>query len=231
VENLSRELDALSHSVSHDLRAPIRAVDGFSSILLEDHAEALDDEGRRILGVIRQSAQQLAQMIDGLLKLSRLGRSKLEPALLDMTALAQIAAREATQDPRYRHAAVTVDPLPDVEADRALVRQLWNHLIGNAVKFSSRRERPAVRVSGQRDGDEAHYQVRDNGTGFDPAVADRLFTAFQRLPGGDAYEGTGIGLPIVLRIVHRHGGRVWAESEAGRGATFHFTLPPRIPDA
>jgi signal transduction histidine kinase len=227
----NRELDAFSYSVSHDLRAPLRAIDGFSRILLEDYAERLDDEGRRLLGVVRGSAQRMGQLIDDLLALSRAGRTEMARTPTDMTALAGAVFAELTLD-RTEGARVELrlGDLPPAAVDPALIRQVWTNLLGNAIKYTRPREHGVVEVTGDPEGDRLVYRVRDNGVGFDMELAGKLFGVFQRLHSAQEFEGTGVGLALVKRIVGRHGGEVWAEGRVGEGATFGFWLPRRPGD-
>ena len=218
----NKELESFSYSVSHDLRAPLRAVDGYARMLEEDYAGRLDDEGRRLLSVVRHSATRMGRLIDDLLAFSRLGRQ--QPALqaLDMAGL----VREVLEEVRKGSATqVEVAELPHAQADRTLMRQVWVNLIDNALKYSSKRGDARVEIGGRDGGGEAVYWVRDNGVGFDMRYAGKLFGVFQRLHRADEFEGTGVGLAIVQRVVARHGGRVWAEAKPGEGACFHFSLP------
>jgi PAS domain S-box-containing protein len=220
----NKELEAFSYSVSHDLRAPLRAIDGFSRILQEDFDAKLDDEGRRVLNVIRNSSQEMARLIDDLLAFSRLGRSEVSADALDMNAL----VGSVVDDLRREHAAlpqIELRPLPSGRGTSALLRQVWINLISNAVKFSAKSEQPRVEVGGYPEGSANVYYVKDNGAGFDMKYYDKLFGVFQRLHRSDEYPGTGVGLAIVQRVVSKHGGRVWAEGAVGQGATFFFTLP------
>ena len=221
VGELNRELESFSYSVSHDLRAPLRAIDGFGRILEEDYGPRLDDEGRRLLGVMRSSSKHMGQLIDDLLDFSRLGRLALDRREVDMTALAREVAQELAQGA----ARVEVAALPPGQADRALLRQVWSNLLGNALKYSGKRADPRVEVGGRADAAESVYWVRDNGVGFDMRYAAKLFGVFQRLHAADEFPGTGVGLAIVQRVVSRHGGRVWAEGAVGEGACFFFSLP------
>ena len=226
-EELNRtneELEAFTYSVSHDLRAPVRAIDGFARILEEDHAAQLDGEGRRVLAVVRTSSQRMGRLIDDLLAFSRLGRQSLNRALVDMRSLVQRAIDGIGADARGR-AQITVGPLPAGHGDASMLQQVWTNLIDNAVKYSSRRERAQIHVDSYEAGGEIVYRVRDNGAGFDMRYYDKLFGVFQRLHGAQEFPGTGVGLAIVKRIVERHDGRVWAESAPDRGATFCFSLP------
>lgn len=221
----NRELEAFSYSVSHDLRAPLRAIDGYSRVLIEDYEDALDDDGRRLLGVVRSEAQRMGQLIDALLDFSRIGRRKMEPRETDMRALAQAAFEEASaQEPRGK-TCFEIAALPAAYGEPVMLRQIWANLLANAVKFTRHFAAPRIEVGTASGNGEVVYFVRDNGAGFDMAHAANLFGVFQRLHGEEEFEGTGVGLAFVKRIVQRHGGRVWAEGIPGQGATFYFTLP------
>jgi PAS domain S-box-containing protein len=223
IEAANKELEAFSYSVSHDLRSPLRAIDGFSRILLSDHAEQLDAEGKRLLGVVRTNTRQMGQLIDDLLAFSRVGRQSMARTAVDMASL----AKAASDDQRVAGEAVsiTVGPLPPADADPSLMRQVWVNLISNALKFSRPRAEGVIAVEGRTEQDRVVYSVKDNGVGFDMAYANKLFGVFQRLHASAEFEGTGVGLALVQRIVHRHGGEVWAEGKVGEGATFSFSLP------
>jgi PAS domain S-box-containing protein len=225
---INHELESFSYSVSHDLRAPLRAIDGFARILEEDHAAALGAEGRRVLAVVRTNARNMARLIDDLLSFSRTSRRAMDFATIDMTALACEAVEGLQLGAGLAEPEVVVSPLPRARGDAALLRQVFANLIGNAVKFSRGRAAARVEVEGERRAGEALYRVRDNGVGFDARYAEQLFGVFQRLHRSEEFEGTGVGLAIVQRVVHRHGGRVWAEGKPGEGATFSFTLPVDI---
>jgi signal transduction histidine kinase len=221
----NQELDAFSYSVSHDLRAPLRAIDGFSQILLEEHAGQLDGEGRRLLDVVSANARKMGQLIDDLLAFARLGRASVRRAPVDMRAMAgAVFAELVPGEPARARVELKLGPLPPASADPALMRQVWTNLLSNALKYSGGRERAVVEVSGERDGDRLVYRVRDNGVGFDPRYAEKLFGVFQRLHSSTEFEGTGVGLALVKRIAARHGGDVWADGTVGEGATFGFWL-------
>jgi signal transduction histidine kinase len=221
----NKELESFTYSVSHDLRAPLRAVDGYALMLEEDHAASLDAEGRRLLGVVRGEAARMGQLIDDLLAFSRTGRQPLQAAKVDMAGLVrEVLGALSAEHPRAR---VEVGALPPCEGDRAMLRQVWVNLIGNALKYSGRRPEPRVEVGGAEEAGQTSYWVRDNGAGFDPRYAHKLFGVFQRLHGSDEFTGTGVGLAIVQRVVLRHGGRVRAEGAPQAGATFGFSLPRR----
>jgi PAS domain S-box-containing protein len=222
----NRELEAFSYSVSHDLRAPLRAVDGFSRIVAKNYAEQLNEEGRRMLALIRGGAQRMGRLIDDLLAFSRLGRLPLEPSPIDMHTLAEMAFNELAEMEPGRKLRLHLHPLPATHGTQAMIRQVWVNLLSNAIKFTKGREDGEIEIGTLCGGDgEQAYYVRDNGVGFDMRHAGKLFGVFQRLHGMEEFEGTGVGLALVQRIVQRHGGRVWAEGEVDRGATFFFTLP------
>jgi PAS domain S-box-containing protein len=228
VRELNRELESFSYSVSHDLRAPLRHIDGYARILREDLAGKLDPESRRVLDTIVDSSRRMGLLIDDLLAFSRLGRKPLATRAVDMQelvrgALADLQSQRGASAPDVQ---VQVGELPPADGDPSLLRQVWSNLLGNAIKYSSPRgEQARVFVSGERRGDLLHYSVADNGVGFDMRYADKLFGVFQRLHSQEEFEGTGVGLAIVQRIVARHGGAVAAQAEPGRGATFSFELP------
>ena len=225
LEATNKELESFSYSVSHDLRAPLRAIDGYSQMMQEDYAEKLDDEGRRLFGVIRESSRKMGALIDDLLAFSRLGRETMASAEFDMEQLVdEVAATLQAGDPA-RRPVITRKHLPQAWGDRALLRQVWINLLSNAAKFTGAKEQPVIEVNGDTDGGENVYCVKDNGVGFDMQYYDKLFGVFQRLHSNDEFPGTGVGLAIVQRIVTRHGGRVWAESKLNEGARFVFALP------
>jgi len=226
LEAANRELEAFAYSVSHDLRAPLRAIEGFSTMVTEEYGARLDAEGQRQLGVIRANATKMSGLIDDLLAFSRTGRSEMQGGRVAMGELSRSVFAEVVADPAARaKIGFTVGDLPDAEGDAALLRQVWFNLLSNAVKFSAKQEHPLVEITGAVSVGEVVYHVRDNGAGFDMRYNDKLFGVFQRLHAADQFEGTGIGLALVQRIVNRHGGRVWAEGAVGRGATFSFALP------
>jgi len=224
LEASNKELESFSYSVSHDLRSPLRAIDGFSRILQEDHNDKLDDEGRRLLGVIRDNSRNMGQLIDDLLEFSRLGRKPLSVAAIDMKHMVEEVLKEF-QTASGRQPELVIGDLPLAHGDTALVKQVWVNLLANAVKFSAKREQPVIEVSGYDNGAESVYRVKDNGAGFDMRYYDKLFGVFQRLHGPEKFPGTGVGLATVQRVVTRHGGRVWAEGKVNEGATFYFALP------
>ncbi len=226
LEAANKELEAFSYSVSHDLRAPLRAIDGFSRIAQEDFGDKLGDEGKRQLEVIRANAQKMGRLIDDLLAFSRAGRTELHRACVAMGPLVQAVFLEVVPGPKERERIdLSVGDLPDAWADPALIRQVWVNLLSNAVKFSRPRPRAEINVSASRHDNRIVYHVEDNGVGFDMQFADKLFGVFQRLHSTREFEGTGVGLALVQRIVRRHDGEVWGEGTVDGGATFSFALP------
>ncbi|MBI3045642.1 MAG: GAF domain-containing protein [Betaproteobacteria bacterium] len=224
LEAANKELESFSYSVSHDLRSPLRAIDGFSRILTEDYGGRLDDEGRRLLGVVRDGSRKMGQLIDDLLAFSRLGRKPLSTTAIDMKRLVQEVLGEL-QASGGRPPCLVLGALPPAHGDATLVKQAWANLLGNAIKFSSKRDEPVIEVSGHENGAEVVYCVKDNGAGFDMQYYNKLFGVFQRLHGTDEFEGTGVGLAIVQRVIGRHSGRVWADGKVNEGAAFYFSLP------
>jgi len=227
-ESLARtnaELEGFSYSVSHDLRSPLRAIDGYARVLLEDYAAALDAEGQRLLNAVRDNAKRMGQLIDALLRFSRLGRQALKMEPVDITGVARAVLEDLRRAGGDGLPEVSLQNLPSAIGDRTLLQQVLANLVSNAFKFSRTRPRPRVEIAARLEGNEAVYFVRDNGVGFDMAYADKLFQVFTRLHGANEFEGTGVGLALVQRIVERHGGRVWAEGAVNEGATFYFTLP------
>jgi len=226
LEGTNAELESFSYSVSHDLRAPLRAIHGFARILLEDHTAKLDPEAQRLLGVIDQNTRRMGQLIDDLLAFSRLGRKGIASARVDMTELAHLVADELRPGEGDRNGLeLRIDALVPAHGDRALLRQVLSNLLQNALKFTRGRPNARIEVGSRPDGNETVYYVKDNGAGFDARYVDKLFGVFQRLHSAEEFDGTGVGLAIVKRIVQRHGGRVWAEGELNEGATFYFSLP------
>ena len=223
----NQELENFTYSVAHDLRAPLRAMGGFARILLEDYPDQLDAEGQRYLHIIQQEARKMGQLIDDLLALARLGRKELSLARLDLAELAQAVFDELKAAYPARNLQIEVQPLPAVLGDRVMFRQLLANLLDNAIKFTQDRDPALIQVSGWSEGKENIYCVKDNGVGFDMRYVHKLFEVFQRLHPEEEFGGTGVGLAIVKRVIDRHGGRVWAESTLGEGATICFALPRR----
>ena len=229
LEAANKELEGFSYSVSHDLRAPLRAILGFARMLQEDHGEKLDQEARRKLEVIQNEAQRMGVLIDDLLAFSRLGRKAMQFAEFDMTDLARSTYEGLNGHHDGPRADFHLGALPRAKGDRVLLGQVWANLLSNALKFSAKREKPVIEVNAISDDKEHVYFVRDNGAGFDPRYQSKLFGVFQRLHDSSQFAGTGVGLALVQRIVTRHGGRVWADSKPDAGATFYFTLPKELP--
>lgn len=228
LEAANRELESFSYSVSHDLRSPLRAIDGYSLMLEEDYAAQLDETARRYIKTIRAGSQRMAALIDDLLTFSRLSRQSLNRQTVDMNTLARRAAAEVLESQPEPKPAVNIAELPPVPGDPALLRQVWTNLISNAVKYSAKSPAPEVQIRAESAGRQVRYEVQDNGVGFDMKYADKLFGVFQRLHSMDEYPGTGVGLAIVQRIINRHEGAVTAKGERGKGATFGFTLPTEV---
>ena len=225
LQTANRELEAFSYSVSHDLRAPLRAMDGFTRILLAEEAGTLSPEGIRYLGLVRENAGYMGHLVDGLLTFSRLGRQAVSRQAVSIEEVVRLALDELHAEQEGRHMEVVKGDLPPCEGDPRLLRQVWVNLLSNAFKFTRNREEARIELGCEMADGVPVYFVKDNGIGFDMRYADKLFGVFQRLHRQEDYEGTGVGLAIVQRIVHRHGGRVWAEGKEGQGAAFYFTLP------
>jgi len=224
---VNKELDAFSHSVAHDLRAPLRAVDGYARMLEDAHADGLDAEGRRLLGVVRASSQLMGRLIDALLDFARLGREPLRTRPVELDDLVSQTIDELRSGLSGRTIDFVIGKLGTAVADPALLKQVLANLLGNAIKFTRDKNPAVVEVGCRREaqtGDANVYYVKDNGAGFDMRYSGKLFGVFQRLHRAEEYEGTGVGLSIVQRVINRHGGRVWADSKPGEGATFYFTL-------
>ncbi|MEI7723578.1 MAG: ATP-binding protein [Bacteroidota bacterium] len=225
LEASNKELEAFSYSVSHDLRAPLRAIDGFTRILFEDYLPMFDEEGRRVCAVIKENAVRMGQLIDDLLSLSRLNRTDMQIDRINMANLSKIVYGEITSAEEKKRTEFEMINVHPAFGDHILVRQVLVNLLGNAVKFTSQREMAKVSLSSEKQGDMVVFCVSDNGAGFDMKYVDKLFGAFQRLHSVKEFDGTGIGLAIVQRIIHRHGGKVWAKGTVGQGASFYFSLP------
>ncbi len=225
LEDANNELEAFAYSVSHDLRVPLRAIDGFSRIVIEDYENELDEEGVRLLNVVRENTKKMGQLIDDILLLSRAGRQEMKISDLDMTSLAKSIYANFHQDTEGRTVIFTVDDLPRAMGDRVLLTQVLTNLIGNAIKFTRDNNITKIEVGFKNENDDYIYYVKDNGAGFDMKYYDKLFGLFQRLHTQEEFNGTGVGLSIVQRIISRHGGRVWGEGKVGEGATIYFSLP------
>lgn len=230
LEAVNRELEAFSYSISHDLRAPLRAISGFSQAVREDCSALLDEEGMRYLGLIQDNAHRMGRLIDDLLAFSRLNRQPIVGARIDLTEMARTVFGDLTAHAPDRKVSFTVHPVPPAWGDAPMVRQVVENLLSNALKFTRTREEARIEFGHRTGAGGGAYYVRDNGVGFDMQYSDKLFGVFQRLHSVTEFEGTGVGLALVHRIITRHGGKVWAESEEGRGTTFYFTLPEEGPN-
>ncbi|GIK40070.1 MAG: hypothetical protein BroJett011_39030 [Chloroflexota bacterium] len=228
LQTANKELESFAYSVSHDLRAPLRAIDGYTRILIEDYEPVLDAEGQRVCTVIRDNTQRMGQLIDDLLAFSRLGRTQLRSTAIDMTTLVKGVFEELMTPEGRSQVDFRLAPLPLAVGDPTLIRQVWINLLSNALKFSAKQEWAVIEVRGRQEAGENVYSVHDNGVGFDTRYIDKLFGVFQRLHSEREFNGTGVGLAIVQRVIHRHGGRVWAEGAVDKGATFYFTLPASL---
>jgi len=227
LETANKELEAFSYSVSHDLRAPLRGIDGYIRMLKEDYSDRFDAEGHRLINVVSSEAMRMGRLIDDLLTFSRLSRQQMESADIDMTALvrAVVASATATATPHAPAVRFELKALAHAQGDAAMLRQVLANLIDNAIKYSGKNPTPVITVDSSIRDDEVVYSVKDNGVGFDEKYSHKLFGVFQRLHTDDQFEGTGVGLALVQRIVRRHQGRVWAEGKVNEGATFYFSLP------
>jgi len=231
LEAANKELDAFSYSVAHDLRAPLRAIDGFSRILLEEHAPTLAPEAQHHLNVVRRNSQRMGLLIDDLLAFSRLSRQPLNRQLVRSADLARQCVDELRAEQQGRRVEIAIGDLPACQADPVLLKQVWINLLANALKYTRKQEVAVIEVGSREQAGACVYFVKDNGVGFDMQYGDKLFGVFQRLHRPEDYEGTGVGLAIVQRIIHRHGGRVWAEAAVNQGATFYFTFEGTTPNA
>ncbi len=232
LEEANRELESFSYSVSHDLRAPLRSVHGYMNIFAETYMDTLDDEGRRLVNTVLKNSKLMGQLIDDLLAFSRLGRKDLARTPVSMEQLVKNTWDEQRQEAPDRNVELVLRPLPDAFADISTIRQVWTNLISNALKYTREKEKAIIEIGAEDHGQDTVYFIRDNGAGFNMAYYDKLFGVFQRLHTPREFEGTGVGLAIVHRIIVKHGGRVWAEGKPGGGATFYFSLSaPENPDA
>lgn len=225
LESVNRELEAFSYSVSHDLQAPLRAISGFAEAVEEDYSPRLDEEGRRYLGIIRESSHRMMQLINDLLTFSRLGRQQMTEMDMDISALAKEVFRELSAQTPGRKIDCRIYDCPPCRGDKAMIRQVLVNLFSNAVKFTRTRKDSSIEFGYLGEPEGAAYYIKDNGVGFDMQYAGKLFGVFQRLHSAAEFEGTGVGLALVYRIVVRHGGKVWANSLKDKGATFFFSLP------
>lgn len=225
LEAVNKELEAFSYSVSHDLRAPLRAVSGYANILKEDYGPNLDAEANRILNAILTNAHMMGQLIDDLISFSRISRKEVAHHPIDMKQLAETCVQEIRETNGSKQYDVQIGPLPACSGDQSMIKQVWLNLIGNAVKYSSREKSPRIEI-GYKEDEKGHvYFVKDNGVGFDMQYAHKLFGVFQRLHSPEAFEGTGVGLALAKRIINKHSGDIWAEAAPGKGATFYICLP------
>jgi PAS domain S-box-containing protein len=224
LENSNKELESFSYTISHDLRAPLRAIDGFTSILKEDYIDKLDDEAKRLMNVVMSNAQKMGQLIDDLLHFSRLSKQELVKTKVSMNSIVNKIMFEINAENHEEVSEIIIHTLPDANADESTIKQVWVNLITNAIKYSKTKERPRIEIGCKAGDNETIYYIKDNGVGFNMRYYDKLFGVFQRLHSGE-FEGTGVGLAIVHRVVQKHGGKVWAEAEVNNGATFFFSLP------
>ena len=224
LEAANKELEAFAYSVSHDLRSPLLVIGGSAEMLIDDYAGRMPADARDIACNILAASERMTQLINDLLRLSHLGRQTLAKSSVNLSALVREVLAELEREERGRHLDIHIGDLPDCTGDPTLLRQVFTNLLSNAFKFTRGKERPIIEVSGRREADETVYCIRDNGAGFDIQQAKELFGAFQRFHSAQQFEGTGVGLSIVHRIIQRHGGRVWAEAEPDKGASFYFTL-------
>jgi light-regulated signal transduction histidine kinase (bacteriophytochrome) len=225
LEEAAKDLENFSYSISHDLRAPLRAIDNFSSILLREYSDRLDPEGHRLIGVVRKNAARMGNLIRDILAFAHAGDRDLILADIDLQALVSDVIEELKPSFAGRRMEIRLGPLPHVTADTALLRKVWMNLLANAIKFTRPRETARIDIEAQVTASEVICCVKDNGVGFEPEYGHKLFGIFQRLHDSEEFEGTGIGLGIVKRSIDKHGGRVWAEGTPGSGAAFYFSLP------
>ena len=224
LEVANKELEAFSYSVSHDLRAPLRSIDGYSRVMIEDYGDKLDEEGKRTLSVIMKNAIRMGQLIDDLLSFSRIGKQDLTKVILDMNGITLSVVRELKSHQK-KQVEFNIKPLLPVQGDSSMLKQVITNLVSNALKYSMKKEKPVVEIGSYEENNTNVYYVKDNGAGFDMLYYDKLFGVFQRLHSANEFEGTGVGLALVQRIISKHGGKVWAEGKVDAGATFYFALP------
>lgn len=228
LERMNQELEAFSYSVSHDLRSPLRSINGYASILKEEFEDHLEEEAQHLLNKIIRSALKMSNLIDSLLSLSRLGRKQIIDHSIKMNAVIKLVMREFEKIPGRENINFVVKKVPDARGDQELIKQIFINLISNAIKYSSQKNKPEIEIGAMDENGKTIYYVSDNGAGFNMEYQDKLFGVFQRLHSSQQFEGVGIGLAIVKRIVTRHGGDIWAEGKVDEGATFYFTLPQQI---
>lgn len=228
LEAVNKELEAFSYSVSHDLRSPLRSIDGFSLALLEDYSDKLDEEGKDYLIRVRNASQRMAQLIDDLLQLSRLTRKEMQRENVNLTSLAQTVASDLQKNHPDRDTKFIIEEGLNTHGDSKLLQVMLENLMGNSWKFTGKKSNATIELNSTHNNGKSVYYIKDNGAGFDMEYSDKLFGAFQRLHANNEFEGTGIGLATVQRIVTRHGGKVWAEGATDQGATFYFTLQSQM---
>ena len=219
------ELESFAYSISHDLRTPLRAISGFSKIILQDYGDKLDEEGKNLLQLVRENASQMSRMIDDLLSLSRVIRSKMKLTSTNMSSMVKELYEDLALERTGKEYLFTLNDLPEAKGDKNLLEHVWMNLLSNAIKYSNSKEHPEIRVEGSHKDKQIVYEIHDNGVGFNPKYTHKLFGVFQRLHAADEFEGNGVGLAIVKRIVEKHGGEVWAEGKVNQGASFYFSLP------
>jgi light-regulated signal transduction histidine kinase (bacteriophytochrome) len=224
LEVANKELESFSYSISHDLRAPVRAIHGYSTIFLEDHSDQVNNEGKKVISTILSNADKMGHLIDDLLAFSRLGRKDLSKVLISMNDIVAGTWEELYRMEKDRVIEFTLNHLPEIYAEKAMIKQVWVNLISNALKYSRIKEKAAIKVYCEEKDEMLIYCIKDNGTGFDMQYYDKLFGVFQRLHTQEEFEGTGVGLAIVQRIIEKHGGKIWADAKLNEGATFCFTL-------
>ncbi|HET6460011.1 MAG TPA: PAS domain S-box protein [Syntrophales bacterium] len=225
LEEINKELESFSYSIAHDLRAPLRAIDGYARMLLKKHGHEFDEDSTRKFNVIRSNTQMMGKLIEGILTLSRVGRTKMSVVNLEMEGIIKDVWKELETTNPERNMALTIQAMPSAYGDRILIKQVYANLLANAVKFTKYKNAALIQAGGYMDGDDHIYYIKDNGVGFDMAYYDKLFGIFQRLHNNPDFEGTGVGLAIIQRVIHMHGGKVWAEGKVDEGATFYFSLP------
>ncbi len=225
LEAANKELDSFSYSVSHDLRTPLRAINGYTSIFEESYLHQMDDEARRVMNIVVNNTRKMGQLIDDLLAFSRLNRKELVRTTMSMNKLVNDVAADFKYAERNRHIEFVIENLPDIQGDMNMLKQVWVNLISNAVKYSAGTDRTIIRIGSYKESDEVIYTIADNGVGFDMLFYDKLFGVFQRLHNTDEFDGTGVGLAIVQRIINKHKGKIWANAVVNAGATFYFSIP------
>jgi len=222
---LNKDLEAFSYSVAHDLQAPLRLIDGYSSILIEDYSKKLDEEFQRLLKVISRNAQKMGQLIEDLLRFSKLGKSTVNKSHVNMKQVIKEVVTEQSELVDPGRLDIRLGTLEDLVCDEVLMRLVFSNLLSNAIKYSGKREKSIIEINSMRSADKVTYSVKDNGTGFDMKNTEQMFQVFQRFHKPADFDGTGVGLAIVDRIIQKHGGKIWAKGEVDKGATFYFSLP------